>query len=61
MFVSRLTLLNDNGVQAELHFCTLHNSFLNCIFRDESEHAHLFLLTNPVGTILNREDPVKMN
>lgn len=48
-----LTLLDDDGVQAELHFGTFHNPLLHCVLRDEAEHTHLLFLTNPVRTILS--------
>lgn len=47
-----VTLLNDNGVQAEFHLCPLHDPLLHRVFSDETENAYLLLLTNPVSSIL---------
>lgn len=47
-----LTLLNDDGVQSQLHLGPLHNPLLHRVFSDETEDAHLLLLTNPVGSVL---------
>ena len=47
-----VTLLNDDGVEVELHFGAFHNSLLHCVLCDEADHAHLLLLTNPVGSVL---------
>lgn len=46
------TLLNDDGVQAQLHLGPLHDPLLHCVLRDEAENSHLLLLTNPVGSVL---------
>ena len=45
-------LLDDNLVQSQLHLCLLHNSLLNCVLCDQSEHLHLFGLPDTVGPIL---------
>lgn len=50
--VGDLTLLNDDGVQPQLHLGPLHNPLLHRVFSDETEDAHLLLLTNPVGSVL---------
>ena len=47
-----VTLLNDDRVEVELHFGTFHDPLLHCVLCDEAEHAHLLLLTNPVGSVL---------
>lgn len=46
------TLLDDDGVQAQFHFGTFHDPFLNRVLGDETEHTHLLLLTDPVSTVL---------
>lgn len=51
-YANESTLLDDNRVQAQFHFSSLHNALLNSVLSDEAEHAHLLLLTNSVSTIL---------
>lgn len=46
------TLLDDDGVQAQLHLGPLHDPLLHCVFCDEAEDSHLLLLTDPVGSVL---------
>ena len=50
--LSCITLLDDNGIQSEFHFCPFHDSFLHSALRDKPEHMDLFLLSNTMGTIL---------
>lgn len=47
-----VTLLDDDGVQAQLHLGPLHNPLLHRVFSDEAEDAHLLLLTDPVRSVL---------
>ena len=54
-------MLDDNGVQAKLHFSSLHDALLNSILGDEAEHTHLLLLTDSVSTILVVEGQKKKN
>lgn len=48
----RVTLLDDDGVQAKFHLSPLHNPLLHCVFSDETEDAHLLLLTDSVSSVL---------
>lgn len=48
----RRTLLDDDGVQPQLHLSPLHDPLLHCVLRDEAEDSHLLLLTDPVGSVL---------
>ena len=50
-----LTLLYDNIIQSQLHFCFFNNSLFYCMFCDEAEYPNLFFLTNSMGSILKAE------
>lgn len=47
-----LALLDDYGIQAEFHFCTLHYPFLHCIVCNKPEHPDSLGLANSVRSIL---------
>lgn len=51
---SMCTLLYDHVIQAELHFSLFHDSFLHCVLCDEPEHLDLLLLTDTMGSILDK-------
>lgn len=48
----RVTLLNDDGVQTQLHLGPLHDPLLHRVFSNVTEDAHLLLLANPVSSVL---------
>ena len=50
--VGKAALLNDQGVQAQLHFGALDNALLNRALGNQAEHAHLLLLANAVRSVL---------
>ena len=50
--LAKLTLLNDNVIQSQLHLSSLNNTLLHCVFCDKSKHMYLLLLTNTMGTVL---------
>lgn len=47
-----VTLLNDDGVQTQLHLGPLHDPLLHRVLSNVTEDAHLLLLPNPVGSVL---------
>ena len=47
-----VTLLDDNVIQSQLHFCLVYNSLLYRVLRDESENSYLLFLSNTMGSIL---------
>lgn len=48
------TLLYDHVIQAELHFSLFHDSLLHSVLCDEPEHLDLLLLTDTMGSILDK-------
>ena len=48
-----ITLLNNNSIKPEFHFCSFHDPFFHCTFSNEPEHMDLLLLTNTMGTVLD--------
>lgn len=47
-----VTLLNDDGVQTQLHLGPLHDPLLHRVLGNVTEDAHLLLLADPVGSVL---------
>lgn len=47
-----LALLDDDGIQAEFHFRTLHYPLLHGIVRNKPEHPHSLGLADSVRPIL---------
>lgn len=47
------TLLDDNLVQSQLHFCSLYNPLFHCVLCDQTKHLHLFGLPDAVSSILS--------
>lgn len=47
-----VTLLDDDGVQTQLHLGPLHDPLLHRVFSNVTKDAHLLLLANSVGSVL---------
>ena len=46
------TLLNNDSIKPEFHFCSFHDPLLHRALRNKSEHMDLFLLSNTMGAVL---------
>ena len=46
------TLLNNDSIKPEFHFCSFHDPLLHRALRNKSEHMDLFFLSNTMGAVL---------
>lgn len=53
--VLRLTLLDDDGIQSELHLGTLHYSFFYSVVGYEAEHSDCLGLSNSMCSVLGKQ------
>lgn len=51
-YLKHVYLLNDNGVEMQLHFGSLDDTLINSAFGYEAENSYLLLLTDSMRTIL---------
>lgn len=52
LLVGQASLLDDDLVEAQLDLGALNHLFLDRLFGDEAEDAHLLLLANAMGAVL---------
>eukprot|EP00053_Salpingoeca_punica_P017129 m.163900 g.163900 ORF g.163900 m.163900 type:complete len:637 (-) comp17120_c0_seq4:1564-3474(-) len=53
LLIGKAALLNDEGVEAELHLSLFHNALFDCALGDETENADRLCLADAVGAILS--------